>query len=71
MGYVEFVGSDGIVSGSRDGSRKRHGDDHGHIGFSQFDCDYDGESGRVERHARTDESVTFVGRGNVNTHTDR
>ena len=62
MGYIEFIGSDGIVSWSGDCSRKRHIDDHGYVGFSQRDCDDDGESGRVERNTVTDESVTFVGR---------
>ena len=71
MGYVELVGSDGLVSGSRDGSRKRHGDDHGYVRLGEHDRDYDGESGRGERDAITDESVTWVGRGNVNAHTDR
>ena len=52
------------------GSR-RHGNDHGHIGISQCDCDDDGESGRVERNTVTDEPVACVDRGNGNTHTDR
>ena len=62
MGYIEFVGSDGIVCGSGDCSRKRHGDDHGYVRLGEHDCDDDGESGRVERNTVTDESVTFVGR---------
>ena len=71
MGYVELVGSDGLVGRTRDGSRKRHGDDYGYVGFSQYDRDYDGESGRCERSSVTDESVTWVDRGNGNAHTDR
>jgi len=71
VGYVELVGSDGIVSWTGDGSRKRHGDDYGYVGFSQYDCDDDGESSRVERDAVTDEPVSWVDRGNVNAHTDR
>ena len=60
--YVELIDCNGIVCGSGDCSSKRHGYDHGNIGFSQYDCDDDGESGRVERNTVTDESVTFVGR---------
>ena len=62
MGYVEFIGSDGIVCWSSDGSSKRHIDDHSDIGFGQRDCNDDGESGRVERNTVTDESVACVGR---------
>ena len=62
MGYVEFIGCYGIICGTGDGSRKRHGDDHGYIRFSQRDCDDDGESDRVERHVVTDEPVVHVSR---------
>ena len=71
MGYIEFIGSDGIVSGSSDCSRKRHGDDHGNVRLGEHDGDYDGESGRCERSTVTDEPVTWVDRGNGNAHTDR
>jgi len=70
VGYVELVGSDGIVCGSGDGSRKRHGDDHGYVRIGEHDRDYDGESGRCERNTVTDEPVTCIDRGNGNAHTD-
>ena len=62
MGYVEFIGSDGIICGTGDGSRKRHGNDHGYVRLGEHDCDDDGESDRVERHVVTDEPVVHVSR---------
>ena len=61
----------GIVCRSGDFGRHGHGDDHGYEWLGQHDCDYDGESGRVERNTVTDEPVACVDRGNGNTHTDR
>ena len=45
MGYVEFIGSDGIVCGSGDRGSIRFGDDHGDEWIGQCDRDSYGESG--------------------------
>ena len=63
VGHIEFIHRDRHVwRGTRDFGRKRYGDDHRDLRLCEQSRDYDGESGRVERHAVTDESVVrFVG----------
>jgi hypothetical protein len=70
VGHVEFIGSDGIICRSGDFGSRRYGNDHRYEWLGQYDCNYDGESGRCSRRAVTDEPVACVGRGNGNTHTD-
>ena len=62
MGYVEFIGCDGLICRARDCGSRWHGYDHCYEWLGQHDCDDDGDSGRVERNPVTDESVVlFVG----------
>ena len=61
MGYNRWCRY-GLVCRSGDCGSERYGDDHGYEWLGQCDCDDDGESGRVERHAVTYEPVVRVGR---------
>ncbi len=68
MGDIGHYGCDGIIHRFGDLHRfgdvgsHGHGDDHGYEWLGQHDCDYDGESGRVERNTVTHEPVVYVGR---------
>ena len=60
MGHIELVRSDRVVGRAGDRSSQRQRDDHGYVGFGEPDRDGDRKSGRVKRHAGSDEPELHI-----------